>query len=479
MPPAPNDLAVIDDRGQMTYQQLAAASAGLGMYLTLQTKRPSVGILLPGGGGFMASFYGTLIAGKSVVPINYLLGDREIAHVIDDSGIDVVVTAPPLSARLKDARINVIDLTQLPQTPPAAIAPTLPSPSPDDLAVLIYTSGTSGLPKGVELSYGNLESCVSASIEWAQLKEKHTFLGVVPPFHSLGLIATVIAPVRLGSMVFCMARFSAVGAVNAIREYKLSLIFAVPSMFAAMLHLKSAVGRGLLAHLRDDQRRRAVAANRARAIHRAFRQTAVRRLRPDRNLRADMFQRSAGAAPGSVGEMLPGTSVKFVDDDGNPQTNDKGGEIWLKGPMIMQGYHNLPTETAAALTADGFFKTGDLGRMDDDGFLYITGRKKEMIIIAGEKASPREIEETLMQHAGVADAAVIGKKDASRGEVAVAFVIAKEGQTLKPEDLRDFCRNQGLAQWKCPREVYFVKELPRSPTGKVLKRTLAEQLDQA
>jgi long-chain acyl-CoA synthetase len=144
--------------------------------------------------------------------------------------------------------------------------------------------------------------------------------------------------------------------------------------------------------------------------------------------------------------------------------------------MVMKGYHNLPKETAEVLTPDGYFKTGDLGKFDADGFLYITGRKKELIIVAGEKASPREIEDVLLRHPTVLDAAVLGKKDPSRGEVVVAFVIPREGQTVAPDQLRDFCREQGLVQWKIPREIMVVPELPRSPTGKVLKRVLAEQL---
>jgi long-chain acyl-CoA synthetase len=152
------------------------------------------------------------------------------------------------------------------------------------------------------------------------------------------------------------------------------------------------------------------------------------------------------------------------------------GEIWVKGPMVMKGYHNLPTETAAALTPDGYFKTGDLGIMQPDGFLYITGRKKDLIIVAGEKASPREIEDILSAHPAVAEAAVIGKSDPHRGEVVAAFVIAKEGQSPRPDDLREFCRRQGLAQWKIPREIRIVPDLPRSPTGKVLKRLLSLEL---
>ena len=173
---------------------------------------------------------------------------------------------------------------------------------------------------------------------------------------------------------------------------------------------------------------------------------------------------------------MPGAQALIVDDDAKPLPVGQNGEVWLKGPMVMKGYYHLPKETADVITGDGAFKTGDVGQLDADGYLYITGRKKELIIIAGEKASPREIEDVLMRHPAVADAAVVGKKDPSRGEVVVAFVIAKEGQQVNAGELRDFAREQGLAQWKCPREVRVVTDLPRSPTGKVLKRVLVDQL---
>src|SRR5438552_768459 len=136
----PQEIAVIDDRGQYTYQQLAAMAAGLGIYLSIQTQKPNVGLLLPASAGFVASFYGTLLAGKSVVPINYLLGDREISHIIADSGIDTIVTIPQLAARLKDTPLKVVDLTALPSAPPAALVPKFPQVNRDDMAVLLYTS---------------------------------------------------------------------------------------------------------------------------------------------------------------------------------------------------------------------------------------------------------------------------------------------------------------------------------------------------
>jgi long-chain acyl-CoA synthetase len=472
----PQEVAVIDDRGQYTWQQLAAMSAGLGMYLSFQTKKPTVGLLLPSGAAFTVSFYATLLAGKSAVAMNFLLGDREIQHVIADSGIDTVVTIPQLAPRVADARLNVIDLTQLPSPPPAAIAPHFPNVGANDLAVLIYTSGTSGLPKGVEITYGNIYETVRAAIEYADLKGQHKFLGIVPPFHVLGLTATVVAPVTLGAPVVCMARFSAVAAINAIREHKLSLLFAVPSMFGALLHLKNASS--------DDFKHTYAVISGGEPLPEALRQRFGQRFGVPLLEGYGLSETTGPIAlnvpqaqrPGSVGRLVPGASARFVGEDGNNVPDAQDGEIWLKGPMVMRGYHNLPDETAAALTGDGYLKTGDIGRMDSDGYLYITGRKKEMIIVAGEKASPREIEDVLMRHPDVADAAVVGKKDASRGEVVVAFVVAKEGHEVKSDGLRDFCRENGLAQWKCPREVHAVPDLPRSPTGKVLKRVLVEQL---
>jgi long-chain acyl-CoA synthetase len=473
----PNDVAIIDDSGKFTYQQVAAMSAGLGVYLASQTSRDKIGLLLPAGVGFAASFYGTLLAGKSVVPINFLLGDREVAHVIKDSGIDTVVTIPFLAGRVKDTPLKVIDLSLLPKTSPVAVPEQFPSPKPDDMAVLMYTSGTSALPKGVILSYGNLQSDVDAAIAHAKLEKGHKFLGVIPLFHSFGMTAMMLAPIQLGATIIYLARFSAVAALNAVREHGVSLMFGVPSMFGAIAHLKNASA--------DDFKSIYAMISGAEPLPTALREGFKQRFGVTLYEGYGLTETSPVVTlnvphdnrPGSVGRAVPGVEIKIVGDDGNPALAEQSGEIWLKGPMVMKGYHNLPKETAEALTSDGYFKTGDLGKVDADGYLHITGRKKELIIVAGEKAVPREIEDVLLKHPAVAEAAVVGKKDASRGEVVVAFVIAKEGQTIKPEELRDFARNQGLAQWKCPREITVVTDLPRSPTGKVLKRVLVEQVN--
>jgi long-chain acyl-CoA synthetase len=473
----PNDVAVVDDRGRHTFQFLGSAAAGLGMYLSMQTEQPRVGLLLPPGAGFVASFYGTLLAGKSVVPLNYLLGEREMAHCIADSGIDTVVSIPQLAGRLKDTPLKVVDLAQLAQMPPMAITPKFPSPKADDEAVLIYTSGTSGLPKGVVLTYGNLQSDVDAAIEHAALQHKHRFLGVIPLFHAFGLLATVLAPVQLGSMVVYIARFSPVAMVNAIKEHQLSLVFGVPAMFGAVAQLKNAApedfksvyaiitgGDALPPTIREGFK--------ARFGLPLYEGYGLTETAPVVALNVPHAHR-----PGSVGKMVPGAEVKIADEEGRALAVGEQGEVWLRGPMIMNGYYNLPKETASVLTADGYFKSGDLGKVDADGYLYITGRKKDLIIVGGEKAVPREIEETIARHPAVSEAAVVGKKDPSRGEVVVAFVTLKPGASASGDEIREFARTQNLMQWKVPREIHVLDELPRSPTGKVLKRVLAERVN--
>lgn len=495
----PDEVAVVDDRGPYTYRQLATMAAGLGLYVSSQTEKPRVGLLLPTSAAFLASFYGTLLAGKTVVPINFLLSDGEITHIVKDSGIDLVLTVPPLApklealkeAGLKDVPLTIVDLVALQEQFAAMMSgggeggaagmidqlmESLPAPSADDMAVVLYTSGTSGLPKGVMLTYGNLHSDVEAAIEHAQLTGQHKFLGIIPLFHSTGMLATLVAPVRLGAKIVYQARFSPVAVLQAIREHQISIVAAVPSMYAAIVRLKNAKP--------DDMKDLYAAISGGEplspAVFDAFQQKFGRPIFEGYGLTETIgpiaFNVPAAIKPGSVGRLIPGAEAKMVDDDGNIVPEGESGEILLRGPMIMKGYLNNPEATAQAITPDGFFKTGDLGRIDDDGFLHITGRKKDLIIVAGEKASPREIEDVLMQHPALAEAAVLGKKDPSRGEVVVAFVTVKEGQTVKADELRDLCRQKGLAQWKVPREVFIVDSLPHSPTGKVLKRVLAEQL---
>lgn len=470
----PESLAIVDDLGRYTYAQLAARAAGIARMLEEGTQRPHVGLLLPTGAGFVTSFYGVLMAGKAVVPLNFLLGELEIAHCVRDSGIDAVVTIPQLAGRVDGLGVRVVDLSRLPHSASPAFADQLRTPgkAADDLAVLMYTSGTSGVPKGVPLTHANLQSNVDAAIEHMNFQNSHTFLGILPLFHVFGLNAMMLAPVQLGATVVYQSRFVPAGVVNAIKEHRISLLGAVPSMYAAMLRLKEASAddfRSVYAMISGGEPLPAMLVEAFRA---RFGVTLLDAYGMTETSLAIALNTPHAHKAGSVGRLVPGMQARVVDDAGNDVPDGQTGEIWVKGPMVMSRYHNLAAESAAVLTDDGFFKTGDLGKRDAEGFLYLTGRKKDLIIVSGEKVSPREVEDALMKHPGVAEAAVVGREDATRGEVVTAFVICRPGVQLASEDLREHCRQHGLPSWKLPRELHFLSDFPRSPTGKVLKRML-------
>lgn len=470
----PEQPAIVDDQGRYTYRELAELAGRLAARVASATKQPRVGLLLPPGGAFVGAFYGTLLAGKGAVPINYLLSEREVAHVIRDSGIDTVVAAPIFAGRLSGLPLNIIDPGALPQeASPAAVS--LPNPSPDELAALLYTSGTSGLPKGVMLTYSNLQSVVDAAIRHVGLQGRHTFVGLIPLFHSLGITGTMLAPIQLGGTAVYLARFKPAAVLKTIREHSDVIVLGVPSMYGALLRSKEAGP--------EDFARVYALISGGEPLPAGVRDGFARRFQVPLYEGYGLTETAAVVAlntpkahrPGSVGKPLPGVQVRISDDEGNALPPGQAGEIGLKGPMVMKGYHNLPAETEAALSPEGYFRTGDLGMLDTDGFLHITGRKKDLIIVSGEKVAPRQVEEALMRHPAVAEAVVVGKRDPVRGEVVVAFVVPRDGHSAEPAELRDYARGQGLAPWQIPREIFVVRELPRSPTGKVLRRELAER----
>jgi long-chain acyl-CoA synthetase len=472
----PQQPAVIDEQGPHSYQELAAWATALATHFADQTKRAHIGLLLPPGAGSVASFFAAMLAGKTVVPINYLLGEREIAHIVADSDIDTIVTVPFFIGRLSGLPLNLIDLTKVSQNPPPAVAPTFPTPSRDDIAVLLYTSGTSGLPKGVLLSYGNLDAVVDAALSHLGVQPAHTFLGIIPMFHSFG-ITTMLGSVRLGTTTTYIARFSPMATMTAIRTHKPSLIFGIPSMFAALLRMKEIKP--------EDFAHAYAVVSGGEPLPPTLREAFFQRLGVRLYEGYGLTETCAVIAlntpnenkPDTVGKLLPGAEAQFTSEEGKPVPAGQEGEIWLRAPWVMKGYHNLPAETAASLTPDGFFKTGDLGIEDTEGYLRISGRKKDLIIVSGEKVSPREIEDVLLRHPAVAEAVVLGKKDPGRGEIVAAFIMPREGQTISDDELRSFARTSGLAQWKIPREIFVVPELPRSATGKVLRRELAAKLN--
>lgn len=473
----PDEIAIVDDLGSYTNQRLLQTAYAIGAMLRAKTQKNTVGLLLPSGAGFVASFYGTLLAGKVPVPINFLLGPREVGHIIQDSDFDTTLTISLLGDRIKGLPGNVIDLMQFSKQAPTDIPPyDPPTHQASDLATILYTSGTSGLPKGVCLTHGNLHQDVHACIRHARLTGDHRFLGIVPLFHSTGMLATLLAPMTLGSLMVYIARFSPAATIQKIREHKISVMAGVPSMYGAMLRLKDAGADDFSQMFAAISGGEPLPGKIRNAFADRFGTHLVEGYGLTETIGPIAFNAPHEYRAGAVGRPIPGAQIKIVDDNDQPLSANQTGEVLIKGPMVFKGYNNLPDETARAMTQDGYFRSGDLGHLDDDGYLFITGRKKDLIIVSGEKVYPRELEELLSVHPDIADIAIVGRKDESRGEAVVAFIVPKEGQTVTAESVRAYLRDKGVVNWKHPKEVHLVKELPRSPTGKVLKRDLAASL---
>jgi long-chain acyl-CoA synthetase len=447
------------------------------------TAHPRVGLMLPTSGAFPAALLGAWLARRTTVPLNYLLGPPEMAHIVADSGLDTVVTSRQmlahLDAELLPEHVRVLAMEELDFSSPLPLR-WPPWPDPDEAAVVLYTSGTSGLPKGVVLTHRNLQTNVEDCVVHARLRGADTFLGVLPQFHSFGLTALTLIPLRLGACVVYQARFHPRGLVRSFRSDQPDVFMAVPSMYAAMLSVKGA-GPEDFASLRC-----AVSGGEAlpAAVERSFRERfgvqilqgyGLTETGPVLNWATpDRFR------PGSVGPPLPRVSEIIVDEHDQPVPPGRDGEILAAGPSITPGYLGRPELNAEAFVqlpdpAHGrrkcWFRTGDMGRQDEDGYLYVTGRKKEMLIVGGENVYPGEIEETLADHPSVADAGVVGEADEMRGEQPVAYVELVEGAEHDAHALRAHCREQ-LASYKVPRRIEALPQLPRGPTGKVLRRAL-------
>lgn len=476
----PRKCAVADPTRELSYRQLTSLAAVMRQVVYQQTRLDRVGIVLPGSTACVASIFGALWAGKIVMPLNFLLPAAELEGVVKDSGIDLIITSRYFVKTLTPLGVRLCVLEDLPLrrkilTSMLRRRPDPPQVKPDDTAVILYTSGTTGQPRGVELSYANLSSNAKACVAHARLEPGHVFLSVLPPFHVFGLTAMVFVPLTLGVTTHYIPRFNPAHTVRTIAEKKVSVFMAVPSMFAAMLRSKGATTK------RFESLYMALSGGEPLppALTDEFQRRTGRRLLQGYGLTETSpvvtMEPPYAPRPGTVGPPIPDVRLRIVDDQGHECDTGQSGEVLVKGPCVMKGYYKRPQDTANAIDSDGWFHTGDYGCLDADGYLSITGRKKEVIIVGGENVFPREIETVLAEHPAVDEVAVIGKKDTSRGEVPVAFVVLMPDASVSDAELRGFARDR-LAGFKVPREIRFVQNLPHGPTGKVLKKNLVAEI---
>lgn len=469
-------VCVVDDWRTYRGIHLYAGAVALAGEIGRQTAQPRVGLMLPTSGMFPLALLATWFAGRTAVPVNYLLKQQERDYVIADAGLDLVVTVGPMLEQFGDLPAGVrpllLDEMAFPRLPRFRRPPR---PDSGAIAALAYTSGTSGSPKGVELTHGNLGAVAWQCAQWGEVTSRDVFLGVLPQFHSFGLSVLTLLPLATGAKVVYTARFVPSKIVALMRRHRPTGFVGIPAMYRALLADKTATKA-------DFTSLRLLICG-AEPLAPSVRETVEARFGITINEGYGLTETSAvvnwarpeDTGTASVGRAIPLVEEIIVDHEGNPLPVGAEGEICVRGPNLMKGYHNLPESTAAVFDARGFFHTGDLGRLDEAGRLYITGRLSDLIIVGGENVFPREIEDVLNRHPAVKDAAVIGMPHGARGEVPVAFVELHEGAEFSEVRLRAYCREQ-LAGYKVPRRIVVVEELPRTPTGKTLKRALPIEL---
>ena len=506
-------------RGSLTYQEIhtladnfAAALAKLGL-----KKGSRVALNLPNCPQFVFAYLGTLRLGCTVIPCNPIYTERELTHQLNDCGAELMVTLSrfyPTIRKIKEkTQLKTIISTNIKEYFPGwlKVLYTLamekksgdrveieagdyrmpdffkkyagaPAPrtkvDPHSPACIMYTGGTTGLPKGAVLTHRNLVANAVAIYSWMPDAEegKEIGLALLPFFHSFGLSTCLNLSLLYCGTMLLIPQFDVKMLLDNIHRNKPTLFPGVPTMYIAIMNYPN-LKKYDLTSLRTCI---SGAASLPQEVQKRFQELTGCRLlegyglsetSPVTHINPIYGERKRG----SIGVPIPGTLAKVVDMN-DPEQDMKIGEVGqlaVKGPQVMQGYFNQPEETEKVLR-DGWLLTGDLGRMDETGFFYIVDRQKEMIISGGYNIYPREVEEVLYAHDKVLEAAVVGLPDPYRGEIVKAYLVLKEGEEATEEEIIEYCK-QRLARYKVPREAAFKEELPKSLVGKVLKRLLLEE----
>jgi long-chain acyl-CoA synthetase len=431
-------------------------------------------------------YYGILRAGGVVVPMNPLLKGREVAYYLSDSGAGLIFAwhgfADPAGegAEQAGADLIVVDGVGFPDllasvTPDFAVADA----DDEDTAVILYTSGTTGHPKGAELTHANLISNTEVSrTDIVQAGPDDVIFGGLPLFHVFGQTVALNVAIAAGACLTLLPRFDAAHALRIIADHKVTVFEGVPTMYVALLHQPDRADYDTSALRMCISGGAALPVEVLRGFDEAFGVPVLEGYGLSETSPVASFNHPGRVRkPGSIGTPIRDVELRLVDEEGHEVPGGEVGEIVIRGPNVMKGYWQRPEATAEAIR-DGWFHTGDLAKVDEDGYFYIVDRKKDLIIRGGYNVYPREIEEVLYEHPAVAEAAVIGLPHSSLGEEVAAAVALKPGAAVTAEELRDYMKSQ-VAAYKYPRHVWLVDALPKGPTGKIQKRDIVIPADLA
>jgi long-chain acyl-CoA synthetase len=445
-------------------------------------KGDAVSLLMPNSAEYLIAYFACFKLGALAGPVNSLLKSEEITYVISNSEAKALLVGSEFLQRIESLRKDLPNLHHVIVFDEEAQATagfgedklSDLSIGEMDEAIIIYTSGTTGKPKGCLLTHGNLIANARQIANWLGFTEQDRLLTIMPLFHMNAVSVTTMTPLYAGASTVVSPKFSASRFWQIISDYEITSFGSVATMLSMLL---STYPNGVPAGLKTAQLRFAmcgsapVPAEVLRKFEETFNCLVIEGYGlSESTCRSTFNPPDARRRPGSCG-MPIGNEMKVVDDDDREVADGELGEIVLRGPNILKGYYKNAEATAQAFRG-GWFHTGDIGYRDADEFFYIVDRKSDMIIRGGENIYPREIDEVLYQHTAVAAAATIGVPDTLYGEEVAAFIVLKEGADATEEEIISFCREH-LADYKCPKSIRFVTDIPKGPTGKLLKRELA------
>jgi long-chain acyl-CoA synthetase len=478
---------IFEDR-EITNVEMDRAAKKLGNALkNLGVKRGDRVILqMPNCPEVLQGFQAVWKIGAVIVPINYLVGEEETTHIYEDSGAKVVISSSEFLPKIRAGRAKVPGLETVilidKEVPEGTLSYwklleksseelDIVETEDDELAALIYTAGTTGRPKGVMHSHFSLYTNARMQYETIPLPDGLTGIGVLPLCHSYGIASMNGGLFRRGGKIVLLTSFNVENIFASIEKYRAHALGGVPTMYVFMLLYPQPKKYDL------SSMKYWISGSAPLALetYKKFKEVFGFEIIEGWGLTEAGANNSVNPLDGvkkvgSIGLPMKGTEMRIFDDNDNELPTGKEGEIVIRGPMLMKGYWKKPEETAEVIK-NGWLHTGDVGYVDEDGYFWITDRKKDLIIKAGENISPRVVEEVLFKYPKVSEAAVIGIKDEVYGEDIKAFLVLKPGQTATGEEIIEYCHTK-LKNFLVPKEVTFMKALPKSLVGKVLKKEL-------
>ncbi len=438
-------------------------------------KDDKVAILLGNSPEFIQAYLAVLKLGAIAVPLNPVFTETELIYILNDANVKLVITKEEQQEKLFSVKSScpicehVIAIDQLKQQKNSIDSYNSPNISEDDPAVILYTSGTTGNSKGAIITHRNIIENVKDFSTMIELHESDKMVAVLPMFHSFCLTICVNMILLNGATTIIMPKFNPIELVDIIKNEKATLIAAVPTIYNYLHQLSSVSSEDFTSLRACISGGSSIPIELLQSLQEKFKLNILEGYGLSETSPVLTFNPYGGLCkPGSVGIDLPSVKTKIFNEKDEEVLVGEIGEVVAKGPNVMKGYYNKLDETEKAFT-NGWFKTGDLGKKDEDGYLFLLDRKKDVIITNGYNVYPREIEEQLYKHPNIIEAAVVGKPDLLEGESVCAYLVVN--QDVYEEEIKNFCHNY-LIHYKVPKQIYFVDDLPKNSTGKILKRSL-------